>query len=120
MVYGEDLSRQEVESLTSTTKRNGTDTAGLKSALTKLGYNYQIYETTIANNAWRWVLTNSINYPLILYVDKEHWTVIAGRIQNKVIMLDSVASALIVGKEELLKRWKDKTYWGMKITMGRS
>jgi ABC-type bacteriocin/lantibiotic exporter with double-glycine peptidase domain len=111
-VYGEELSREEVKPLTGTT-RNGTDEKGLQKALTELGYKYRVYQTKNKNNAWRWVLNNAKNKPLILYVDGDHWLVAAGRIKNKIILLDSVDNAHIVGKEELLKRWKP--YWGMSL-----
>jgi|WetSurMetagenome_2_1015567.scaffolds.fasta_scaffold08886_6 ABC-type bacteriocin/lantibiotic exporter with double-glycine peptidase domain len=114
MIYGENLSREEVINLTHTT-RNGTDEKGLINALEELGYKYKIYTTKNKDNAWRWVLSNSANYPLILYVDKDHWLVVAGRIKNKVILLDSVDTAHIVDKQELLKRWQDTNYWGIKV-----
>lgn len=107
IVYDEELSRKEVQNLTGTTL-NGTSEKGLQKALTKLGYKYRVYDSKNKNNSWRWVLNNSNKKPLILYVDKDHWLVIAGRIQNKVIALDGH----ILNKKELLERWDG---WGMSI-----
>lgn len=113
LVYGENLSREEIKPLTGTTSREGTDEKGIQKALTELGYRYKVYTTKKSDNAWRWILNNSKNRPLILYLDKNHWLVVAGRVKNKVILIDSCSSAEIIGKKELLLRWKP--YWGMSI-----
>ncbi len=114
-VYDEELSRLKVGALTDTTKKNGTNERGIQKALCELGYKYRVYKTENPNLAWRWVLRHSINHPLILYVDHDHWLAVAGRVRNKVILLDSYDTAHVVGKKELLERWQDKNYWGMII-----
>lgn len=115
IVFGDNKSPEEIKEFTHTTSRNGTDEIGIKNALNNLGYTTKEYLTQNKNNAWRWVLNNSINYPLILYLDKkEHWIVVAGRIRNKVILIDSLDTAHIVGKEELLSRWGNQ-YYGIRI-----
>jgi ABC-type bacteriocin/lantibiotic exporter with double-glycine peptidase domain len=119
IVYGENKSRREVGALTQTTE-NGTDEEGIKQALTELGYKHRVYTSQNGNNAWRWILRHAGFNPLILYVDGDHWLVVAGRIQNKVVLLDSLNNAHIVNKTELLDRWKDKkSYYGISITAMR-
>jgi ABC-type bacteriocin/lantibiotic exporter with double-glycine peptidase domain len=116
IVFGDSKTPEEVGEFTSTTKE-GTDTPGIYNALDNLGYKYKVYKTRNKNNAWRLVLTNSINYPLILYLDKDHWAVITGRIKNKVILIDSFDTAHIDNKQELLARWSNfGNFLGIKVS----
>ena len=115
MVYGDSKTPEEVNLFTLTTKE-GTDTKGIYNALSNFGYKYRVYKTKNKNNAWRWVLNNSIKYPLILYLDRDHWAVISGRIRNKVILVDSFDTVHIDNKTELLSRWSNLgNFWGLKV-----
>lgn len=114
---GENLNPVEVAEYTQTT-RAGTSETGIINALRMYGYQTHEYRTKQPINAWKWVLHNSIQHPLILLVEKwEHWVVIAGRIKNKVMLIDSDPknSVAVVGKQELLERWGYRGYYGIKI-----
>ncbi len=114
IVFGDSKSPKEVGEFTFTTE-NGTTEKGIINALNNFGYKTKVYKSSNGENAWRWILNNSINYPLILYVDNDHWIVIAGRISNKVILIDSWEKAEIIGKE-LLERWYcSREYFGIKV-----
>ena len=113
--FGDKKSPIEVKYLTDTNK-NGTSEKGILTALKEFGYKPVEYKTTNPNNAWKWVLNNSINYPLILIVDEwEHWIVVAGRIKNRIIYLDSKEGCFIYDKKSLLDKWSYKGYYGIKI-----
>jgi ABC-type bacteriocin/lantibiotic exporter with double-glycine peptidase domain len=115
IVFGDSKTPQEVGEFTLTTTE-GTDTKGIYNALDNFGYKYKVYKSKNKDNAWRWVLNNSIMYPLILYLDKDHWAVVAGRIRNKIILIDSFDTAHIDNKEELLTRWNNSgSFWGIKV-----
>jgi ABC-type bacteriocin/lantibiotic exporter with double-glycine peptidase domain len=115
IALGDEKSPEEVQELTKTTFE-GTDTKGILNALDGFGYKYRKYNTRDRNSAWRWVLNNSVSYPLILYLDGDHWAVIAGRIQNRVILIDSFDTVHITDKAELLTRWNNYNwYWGLRI-----
>lgn len=114
---GDEKSPDEVLEYTETDE-NGTSEKGIKNALEAFGYIVQEYTTHNSNNAWRWVLTNSINYPLILIIEKwNHWVVIAGRLKNKVILIDSDPknTVAVLGKFELLNKWGYRGFYGIKI-----
>lgn len=116
LVYDDHRNREEIKELSKTTYRKGTDEIGIKNCLTELGYKSREYVTKNKNAAWRWVLKNSISYPLILCTeDNQHWAVVIGRIRNKVILVD-YEDIKIIGKQELLLDWSYKgSFWGLKI-----
>lgn len=116
-VYGDRKSRDEVIEVSGTTKE-GTDKYGILNALKEFGYNPIEYKTNNKENAWKWVITNAINYPLILIVDeRDHWIVIAGRIRNKIVYIDSSVNegCFILDKSQLLEKWGYRGYYGIKI-----
>ena len=115
IAFGDNKSPAEIQEYTNTTYRNGTSEKGIKNALNEFGYKTKEYKTQNKDNAWRWVLNNSINYPLILYLNTDHWAVIAGRIKNRVILIDSYDNPSIDNKEELLEKWYNIWYWGLKV-----
>lgn len=117
LTLGDEKSPKEVQELTGTDK-NGTSENGILNALINFGYQPKEYKTNNKDNAWRWVLSNSIEHPLILIVENwEHWVVIAGRIKNKVIWIDSDPknTVRILNKQELIELWGYRGYYGIRV-----
>lgn len=117
LALGDKHSPQEVRQYTGTTSE-GTSEHGILNALKAYGYPAKEYVSNQTNPAWRWVLKNSIHYPLILIVEKwEHWVVVAGRIQNKVILIDSDPknTVEVLSKWELLEKWGYRGYYGIRV-----
>jgi len=110
---GSDSTRAEIKSLAHTTTRKGTTTGGIMYALGYLHYGAREYETSDPELAWRQIRRWASHRPIIALVDgREHYTVVSGVLDKKIIVIDSGANVLNgemgafpYSKQDWLRRW---------------
>lgn len=113
--FGKRVSEARVRKLAGTT-RDGTDEAGLISAMRSLGYTASSHWSADQTAAWSFVRANVLDgKPCLLCIDSwGHWVTVIGIVGDRVLLSDPANTQKNVkenglhslSRRDLLKRWR--------------
>lgn len=123
--FGKRISIKKITNLCGTTQKQGTNEFGIQSALSQLGFEFDVVNCHTLEEAFAEI---DAGVPIIAsVVNSTHWCVFLGKIGKRTILFDPSNSDKnkkengihLMAKYELSKYWrgKDNKFYGIRIRL---